>query len=164
MASLRSKFWARVISKEIGKTPEIKDTSDIRKDFSGDSRILRANYWKKDKEIDYSNFNIEDLPVLKLENKKIKSNKTLLYLHGGGYVACGPETHGPLITQLSLMAKTHVLFPIYRLAPEYPFPAAIEDAVTSYRYLLDQGIEPREIFVAGDSAGGGLTMALLQKI
>ena len=164
MASLRSKFWARVISKEIGKTPEIKDTSDIRKDFSGDSRILRANYWKKDKEIDYSNFNIEDLPVLKLENKKIKSNKTLLYLHGGGYVACGPETHGPLITQLSLMAKTHVLFPIYRLAPEHPFPAAIEDAVTSYKYLLDQGIEPREIFVAGDSAGGGLTMALLQKI
>ena len=84
MASLRSEFWARVISKEIGKAPEIKDTSDIRKDFSGDSRILRANYWKKDKEIDYSNFNIEDLPVLKLENKKIKSNKTLLYLHGGG--------------------------------------------------------------------------------
>tara|TARA_B100001996_G_C18651691_1_gene589629 strand:- start:988 stop:1911 length:924 start_codon:yes stop_codon:yes gene_type:complete len=164
LASIRSKIWSRIISREIGKVTEIKDTSDIRKDFSGDSRILKANYWKKDKKIRYSNFNIDNLPVLKLENKEIQSNKTLLYLHGGGYVACGPETHGALITELSLIAKTHVLFPIYRLAPEHPFPAAIEDALSSYKYLLNEGIDSREIFIAGDSAGGGLTMALLQKI
>ena len=164
MASLRSKFWAKIISKEIGKAPEIKDTSDIRKDFSGDSRILKANYWKKEKKIRYSNFKIDNLPALKLENKEIQSNKTLLYLHGGGYVACGPETHGALITELSLAAKTHVLFPIYRLAPEHPFPAAIEDALSSYKYLLKKEINSKEIFIAGDSAGGGLTMALLQKI
>ncbi len=164
MASLRSKFWAKIISKEIGKAPEIKDTSDIRKDFSGDSRILKANYWKKEKKIRYSNFKIDNLPALKLENNEIQSNKTLLYLHGGGYVACGPETHGALITELSLLSKSHVLFPIYRLAPENPFPAAIEDAISSYQYLLEEGINPKDIFIAGDSAGGGLTMALLQKI
>ena len=99
-----------------------------------------------------------------MNNKKVKSNKTLLYLHGGGYVACGPETHGALITQLSLITNSHVVFPIYRLAPENPFPAAIEDALASYKNLLEVGINPNEIFIAGDSAVGGLTLALLQKI
>ena len=102
--------------------------------------------------------------ILKLNNKKVTSNKTLLYLHGGGYVACGPETHGALITQLSLITNCHVVFPIYRLAPENPFPAAIEDALATYKNLLEVGINANEIFIAGDSAGGGLTLALLQKI
>ena len=78
-------------------------------------------------------------------------------------MACGPETHGALITQLSLITNSHVVFPIYRLAPENPFPAAIEDALTTYKDLLAKGISPNEIFIAGDSAGGGLTLALLQK-
>ena len=79
-------------------------------------------------------------------------------------MACGPETHGALITQLSLITNSHVVFPIYRLAPENPFPAAIEDALITYKDLLEKGISPNEIFIAGDSAGGGLTLALLQKI
>ena len=114
MASLRSRFWASTISKIIDNTPEINHPNDIRRDFSEDRiSFLRTN-WKKKKYIDYTNINIDDLELLKLNNKKVKSNKTLLYLHGGGYVACGPETHGALITQLSLITKSHVVFPIYR--------------------------------------------------
>ncbi|MEC7735319.1 MAG: alpha/beta hydrolase [Pseudomonadota bacterium] len=164
MASIRSKLWASIIKRAIKKTGEIKDITNTRRDFSGNNKSFLANYWKKKKQINYLNFNIDGLPVLRLENKEIQSNKTLLYLHGGGYVACGPETHGALITELSLLSKSHVLFPIYRLAPENPFPAAIEDAISSYQYLLEEGINPKDIFIAGDSAGGGLTMALLQKI
>ena len=164
MPSLRSRFWASTISKIIDNAPEINHPNDIRRDFSEDRiSFLRTN-WKKKKYIDYTNINIDDLELLKLNNKKVKSSKTLLYLHGGGYVACGPETHGALITQLSLITKSHVVFPIYRLAPENPFPAAIEDALLAYKYLLKEGINSKEVFIAGDSAGGGLTLALLQKI
>ncbi len=85
----------------------------------------------------------------------------LLYLHGGGYTVCSPRTHRQLGAALSASTKAAVYMPDYRMAPEHPFPAAVEDAVTAYRWLLDQGISPARIGVAGDSAGGGLTMALL---
>ena len=164
MTSLRSKFWSLIISKLIMKVGEIKDPDDIRRDMSGDKLSFLRDKWKRETYIDYTNYFIDHLEILELRNKKVKSNKTLLYLHGGGYVACGPETHGALITQLSLITNSHVVFPIYRLAPENPFPAAIEDALMTYKDLLAKGISPNEIFIAGDSAGGGLTLALLQKI
>ena len=164
MPSLRSKFWSLIISRLIMKAGEINDSDDIRRDMSGDKISFLRDNWKKEEYIDYIDDSIGSLEILKLNNKKVISNKTLLYLHGGGYVACGPETHGALITQLSLVTNCHVVFPIYRLAPENPFPAAIEDALASYKNLLEVGINPNEIFIAGDSAGGGLTLALLQKI
>ena len=164
MPSLRSKFWSIIISRLIMKAGEINGPDDIRRDMSGDKISFLRDNWKKEEYIDYINDFIGSLEILKLNNKKVTSNKTLLYLHGGGYVACGPETHGALITQLSLITNSHVVFPIYRLAPENPFPAAIEDALASYKNLLEVGINANEIFIAGDSAGGGLTLALLQKI
>ena len=151
MTSLRSKFWSLIISKLIMKVGEIKDPDDIRRDMSGDKLSFLRDKWKREKYIDYTNYFIDHLEILELRNKKVKSNKTLLYLHGGGYVACGPETHGALITQLSLITNSHVVFPIYRLAPENPFPAAIEDALITYKDLLEKDISPNEIFIAGDS-------------
>jgi acetyl esterase/lipase len=85
---------------------------------------------------------------------------TLLYLHGGGYFACSPETHRP-ITAGFARAGLDVFAPAYRLAPEHPFPAAIDDALAAYRGLLASGIPAGSITVAGDSAGGGLALALL---
>ena len=127
MPSLRSRFWSSTISKIIDNAPEINHPNDIRRDFSEDRiSFFKAN-WRKEKYIDYTNMNIGHLELLKLNNKNVKSNKTLLYLHGGGYVACGPETHGALITQLSLITKSHVVFPVYRLAPENPFPIDVPD-------------------------------------
>jgi acetyl esterase/lipase len=83
------------------------------------------------------------------------------YLHGGGYVACSPETHRPFTSALSRAANARVFALDYRLAPEHRFPAAVDDAVAGYRWLLDQGADSREIVIGGDSAGGGLTMATL---
>ncbi|MGA3204035.1 MAG: alpha/beta hydrolase [Bryobacteraceae bacterium] len=85
---------------------------------------------------------------------------TMLYLHGGGYFACSAETHRPITTAFAKNGF-RVFAPDYRLAPEFPFPAAIEDAVAVYRGLLEQGIPAAKIVVGGDSAGGGLTLALL---
>jgi acetyl esterase/lipase len=85
---------------------------------------------------------------------------TMLYLHGGGYFACSAETHRPITTAFARNGF-RVFAPDYRLAPEHPFPAAVEDAVAVYRGLLAKGILAGKIVVGGDSAGGGLTLALL---
>ncbi len=89
----------------------------------------------------------------------------LLYLHGGGYIACSPETHRSLVGSLvqRLVARAYV--PRYRLAPEHPYPGALDDARAAYRYLLDTvGVAPERLVVAGDSAGGGLALALVMAV
>jgi len=87
--------------------------------------------------------------------------RTVYYLHGGAYVACSPGTHRAFTSALSLAANARVFALDYRLAPEHRFPAAVEDAVAGYRWLLNQGVDPHEIVIGGDSAGGGLTMATM---
>ncbi|HKJ24235.1 MAG TPA: alpha/beta hydrolase [Myxococcota bacterium] len=87
--------------------------------------------------------------------------RTLLYLHGGGYVIGSPEGHAELVAHLAIAADARVLAPDYRLAPEHVFPAAQEDAIAAYRWLLDAGVDPGHLAVGGDSAGGALTVATL---
>jgi monoterpene epsilon-lactone hydrolase len=88
----------------------------------------------------------------------------LLYVHGGGYVIGSLDSHRHLVSEAGRAAKTWALALDYRLAPEHPFPAAVEDAVSGYRYLLSRGIRPRRIAIAGDSAGGGLVVAAMLAI
>jgi monoterpene epsilon-lactone hydrolase len=88
-------------------------------------------------------------------------DRVLLYLHGGGYVVCSVSTHRDLMARLSRASGARVLGVDYRLAPEHPFPAAVEDATAAYRWLVSSGIQPRRIAIGGDSAGGGLTLATL---
>ncbi|MCY4654229.1 MAG: alpha/beta hydrolase [Dehalococcoidia bacterium] len=87
-----------------------------------------------------------------------------LYLHGGGYVIGSPRTHREFARRLSAASQAQVLVIDYRLAPEDPFPAPVEDAVSAYRWLLDEGYDPKRLAIAGDSAGGGLTAATLVSI
>ena len=88
-------------------------------------------------------------------------DRALLYLHGGGYCAGSLKTHRSLVSQIAKTFKGRVLAIDYRLGPEHKFPAAVDDAVAAYRFLLEQGIKPSHLAIAGDSAGGGLTMATL---
>jgi len=90
--------------------------------------------------------------------------RAILYLHGGGYVIGSINTHRGLAGRLSRAAKARVLVIDYRLAPEHPFPAAVDDSVAAYRWMLTQGLKPSRIAVAGDSAGGGLSAATLVAI
>jgi acetyl esterase/lipase len=87
--------------------------------------------------------------------------RTVLYLHGGGYVIGSVNTHRDLAGRISRAAGARVLNVDYRLAPEHPHPAAVDDATAAYRWLLGSGQDPRRLAVAGDSAGGGLTVATL---
>ena len=88
-------------------------------------------------------------------------SRVVLYLHGGGYIIGSPRTHRPLMAELSQASKGRVLGLDYRLAPEHPFPAPVEDSVAAYRWLLNEGYDPARIAVAGDSAGGGLAVAMM---
>ena len=86
-------------------------------------------------------------------------DSAILYLHGGCYATGSVETHRDLMTRLSLAASTRVLGLNYRLAPVHPFPAAVENATSAYRWLLESGIEAGGTAIAGDSAGAGLALA-----
>ena len=92
------------------------------------------------------------------------NSRLLYYLHGGGYVSGSARDYRPITATLARHLRARVFALDYRLAPEHPFPAALEDAVAGYRWLISSGIEPRLISVAGDSAGGGLALALVMKL
>lgn len=90
-----------------------------------------------------------------------RTDAALLYLHGGGYAIGSIATHRMMAANISRAAGIRVLLIDYRLAPEHPHPAAVEDATAAYRWLQAQGVPTTRIAIAGDSAGGGLTMATL---
>lgn len=85
----------------------------------------------------------------------------LLYLHGGGFVIGSLDSHRHLVAEAGRAADAWALALDYRLAPEHPFPAAVEDALSGYRFLLSRGYQPRRIAIAGDSAGGGLVISAM---
>jgi acetyl esterase/lipase len=85
--------------------------------------------------------------------------RQILYLHGGGYVGGSPKSHRPLVARLADAAHANAIAADYRLGPEHACPAALDDALAVYRWMLDHGAEPEQTIIAGDSAGGGLTIA-----
>jgi monoterpene epsilon-lactone hydrolase len=90
-----------------------------------------------------------------------RADRVLFYLHGGGYTIGSINTHREMISRISRTASARALAIDYRLAPEHPFPAAVEDSTKAYRWLISSGVDPTRLVVAGDSAGGGLTVATL---
>ncbi|MBI1761213.1 MAG: alpha/beta hydrolase [Acidobacteria bacterium] len=92
------------------------------------------------------------------------AQRTIYYLHGGGYVVGSPQLYRPFTATLAKAAQAKVFALDYRLAPEHRFPAAVDDAVAGYRWLLAQGARPENMLIGGDSAGGGLTLAALVRL
>lgn len=86
---------------------------------------------------------------------------TIYYLHGGGYTIGSINTHREMVSRISRASGARALLIDYRLAPEHKFPAAVDDALAAYRWLLTHGVRPETTVIAGDSAGGGLTLATL---
>ena len=126
------------------------------------SRGERLAKWmgKPSTGISVGKFDIDGLPVAWI-SPETDSPTVILYLHGGGYVSGSLATHQMLCAEIAQSSDARILFVEYRLAPEHPFPAALEDARAAYLWLLGKGIMPKNILVAGDSAGGGLSLALI---
>jgi epsilon-lactone hydrolase len=104
------------------------------------------------------------VPADRVMTHASRPDRHVLYLHGGGYVCGSPSLYRHFTWRIATAARTSVLVIDYRLAPEHPFPAALDDAAAAYRWLLATGVDPRRIAVVGDSAGGGLAFATLLKL
>ncbi|MFN8237396.1 MAG: alpha/beta hydrolase [Chitinophagales bacterium] len=133
-----------------------RDVAKVRRRMDNGARFAMPRV----KGVAVKMLDIDGLRAAQLQPENAQQ-KVLLYLHGGAYVCGSIHTHKNLVGTLAKSAGIQALLIDYRLAPEYPYPAALEDAVKAYRYLLDSGYRPEDIAVAGDSAGGGLSLALL---
>lgn len=115
-----------------------------------------------------------DVTVTKVSANGVKAEWTstpgaaqdaaILYLHGGGYVIGSLDSHRHMVAEIGRRSNVPVLALDYRLAPEHPFPAPVEDTVAGYKFLLESGIKPGRIVIAGDSAGGGLVVGAMLAI
>jgi acetyl esterase/lipase len=136
--------------------PEHPTVDEMRKGFE-----LLATKFPLTLDVQVVHVDAAGVPAAWVEAPGIDPGRVVLYLHGGGYVIGSITTHRELAGRLSRATAARVLIIDYRLAPEHPYPAAVEDATTAYRWLLQHGATPARTVIAGDSAGGGLTVATL---
>jgi epsilon-lactone hydrolase len=129
------------------------------RDYRVAREILRPDPYRVSANIRISAATVNGVPGEWLEGAS-PSNGVVLYLHGGGYFACSPESHRPISASFAL-ENFRVFAAGYRLAPEHRYPAALEDATAAYRGLLADGHSPKSIVVVGDSAGGGLAVSTM---
>lgn len=114
--------------------------------------------------VDVTRVRLGNVTAERLTPRGRESKAVLLYLHGGGYLSGSPATHRRLVAEIAMRSGMPAVVIDYRLVPEHPFPAALADAWAAYWALLAEGYAPHQIIVGGESAGAGLTMALLQQI
>lgn len=114
--------------------------------------------------ISMSDGRLNGVPCEVLKTADAKDGRAILYIHGGGWVAGAPWNHRALTWRLAAQTQSTVYAIDYRLAPEHPFPAGLDDCVAAYGALLDMGIPPGGIIIGGDSAGGNLTFATALKL
>lgn len=154
MISVKETMWATRRQAEGGPEPTVEK---LRADMEAMMAALPAIPG-----VSYEPADAGGVPAEWATPDGVAPRGTLLYLHGGGYFEGSIDTHRRLVAALSRAAGVRGLSVGYRLAPEHPFPAAVEDAVAAYRWLVSEGREaPGRVVVAGDSAGGGLTFATL---
>lgn len=155
MPSLRSRIFKSVILRQRAILRQGRTIQEERAEIEA----LAKKWIRPPRAVSVLPVTAGGVPAEWVEARKSETQRVILYLHGGGYTICSPATHRGLTGQLALACRARLLVIDYRLAPEHPFPAALEDALSAYRWLLDQGIRPQQIAVGGDSAGGGLTLA-----
>ncbi len=157
MASLRAKAIRWITSRFVkGMDAETIEVQELREKLNRIARLLRTA-----RRVSVETTEISGLYAEWLRPKDAAAGKVLLYLHGGAYVVGNCGTHRQMVSHIARAAGINALLPEYRLAPEHKFPAAIDDAVNVYRALLADGYGAGDILIAGDSAGGGLTVATL---
>jgi len=159
-----------MVSKQMKKVIKIlltKRTLDIKKRVEdarkGNEELAKLVEIAKDVKIEH--IELKGIKSAWISTPEVDDEHVILYLHGGGYISGSIKTHQELVSRISRAAKTRILLIEYRLAPEHVFPAALEDAVSAYQWLIDtEGIKPNNLVIAGDSAGGGLTLTTLLKL
>jgi len=133
-----------------------KTLAQYRAQSKGSAHLLRIP-----RDVMVVDADIDGMHGLWIRPDDADTKKVILHLHGGGYVTGDSDPYRMMCVPMASTLKMHVLIPDYRLAPEHPFPAALEDAQRTYRWLLAQGYTPQDVIISGDSAGGGLSIAMI---
>ncbi|MFX1238435.1 MAG: alpha/beta hydrolase [Promethearchaeota archaeon] len=171
-ATLNKEFYERLKNgansvKELYKTYTYEDQVLLAKIFRYVGAFIAEDMLKKNpipNNILVESINLNGLNADWNIYPGVESDSILLYFHGGGNVMLSSKTHRLLTIELAKATKLKVLSVNYRLAPEHPFPAALDDCFSSYNWLLEQGYDPKNIVIGGDSAGGNYTIALLLRL
>lgn len=148
----------KAVREHLAKLPQPETIEGRRAQYDKAERVF-----KTPDDVRVENLQIPG-PAERLTPAGARTDAAVIYLHGGGYVIGSPRSHRHLAAAIAAAAGVTALVPEYGLGPEHPFPAAVDDAVAAYVWLLRQGMEPGRIVIAGDSAGGGLTVATLVAI
>lgn len=138
------------VKKELDGIPS---PEEMRADLDDFARRVQVS-----SDVTYKESMLNQVPCLRVSAEN-ESDSHILYFHGGGYISGTPQSHLGLTSRIAKQTGSVVWSADYRLAPEHPFPAALDDAVACYGALLDQGVPADKIIVSGDSAGGGLAVA-----
>lgn len=150
------KLYLRLVEKPW--LARVGEPRDVRRGFERSARLFRSPAGTL-----YLPRRIGGMPGLWVACRPRKP-WVILYLHGGAYIMGSPATHRAMLARLCALTGAEAFLPDYRLAPEHRFPAALEDAVATWQGLIDRGYPPGRIALGGDSAGGGLMLALLARI
>lgn len=124
-------------------------------------RALGAFPSAPDSRVSVTRVDAGGVPAVWITPERAAHDAVLVYLHGGGYSIGGIRSHQAFVSKLARLAGMRALLPDYRLAPEHPYPAQLRDARSVWRYVLESGVDPTRTVIAGESAGGGLTMSTL---
>ena len=176
--SIRSKILNYVLKKYVKKVqPSVEERSylEARKMMSQkgyddttssvvNTSLQKLIFSKKNSKIKIEEIYLGNIRTLSFDHGKFNDDKCILYFHGGGYVAGSPETHQNLLISIAEKSNLKVYAIDYSLAPEKPFPAALNDAVESFKCLLRMGYKSQNIFIGGDSAGGNLSIVTILKL
>jgi len=139
----------------------LPDTSGLSFDERRSNFEVQASQLPVADNVSCEALTVDNIPAEWIVPAHTQERSTILYLHGGGYCIGSINTHRGMVTHISAAAGIKSLLIDYRLAPEHPYPAAVEDSTAAYKWLLSQGVASGDIIIAGDSAGGGLTVSTL---
>ena len=155
LLNLQLSLSVKPMFKYVGSIERIRQMVDLSDGLLGKFAVPRGT-WRKSVKLPGADFEAEWIKVDGTEPERV-----ILYLPGGAYIIRMPNIHTAMVSKLCRNANAQALMAYYRLAPEHPFPACLEDALLAYQWLLERGVEPGSIAIAGDSAGGGLTLSAL---
>ncbi len=160
MTSLRAKIFIKIMKAMSMKDEGIFDVKKKRENLE-----KRVSMFKMPRKVKVEHIDVDGIPAEWLYPHNSEKNRVILYLHGGYYTSGSPKTHRSLAARIGKTSNSPVLLIDYRLAPENPFPAALEDSISAYNWITKQkGIKTNKLMIAGDSAGGGLVLATLIKL
>jgi acetyl esterase/lipase len=158
---MASEQLQRALKAQADYKQALSQVTDLEEMRRLDATVIPTWSGPLDDDIEVANIDMGGVPAVELTPPGASHGRVIMYLHGGGLVLGSPATVSTPISRSARAANARAILPKYRLAPEHLYPAQVEDIANAYRWLIDSGVSPEGIVIAGESAGGGLVCATL---